>query len=182
MLISQKGCAPLPAILSTDSKTGGLPDLQEWTYLHIIISERVQIIPTCVTSECYNYPCLSWKNGHLFPALYKRSLSLGAFQPYWWCQVLEGIAPRPSSGSNSHSGESSFDLTSQIYVWTWGLKCNPVRSHKRSSQQVPVTLLVATIRVQELCECRGGRPGLSVLMSLTVSVDVKQHWTVLRLA
>ena len=33
----------------------------------------------------------------------------------------------------------------------------------------------ATIRVQELCESRGGRPGLSVLMSLTVSVDVKQH-------
>ena len=31
------------------------------------------------------------------------------------------------------------------------------------------------IRVQELCESRGGRPGLSVLMSLTVSVDVKQH-------
>ena len=30
-------------------------------------------------------------------------------------------------------------------------------------------------RVQELCQSRGGRPGLSVLMSLTVSVDVKQH-------
>ena len=30
-------------------------------------------------------------------------------------------------------------------------------------------------RVQELCESQGGRPGLSVLMSLTFSVDVKQH-------
>ena len=30
-------------------------------------------------------------------------------------------------------------------------------------------------RGQELCESRGGRPGLSVLTSLTVSVDVKQH-------
>ena len=30
-------------------------------------------------------------------------------------------------------------------------------------------------RVQEVCESRDGRPGLSVLMSLTVSVDVKQH-------
>ena len=30
-------------------------------------------------------------------------------------------------------------------------------------------------RVQELRESGGGRPGLSVLMSLTVSVDVKQH-------
>ena len=30
-------------------------------------------------------------------------------------------------------------------------------------------------RVQELCESRGGRPGLPVLISRTVSVDVKQH-------
>ena len=30
-------------------------------------------------------------------------------------------------------------------------------------------------RDQELCESRGGRPGLPVLMSLTVSVDVKPH-------
>ena len=29
--------------------------------------------------------------------------------------------------------------------------------------------------VQELCECRGGRPGLSVLTSLLVSVDVKLY-------
>ena len=35
-------------------------------------------------------------------------------------------------------------------------------------------------RVWELCESQGGRPGLPVLMSLTVSVDVKQHWTMLR--
>ena len=37
----------------------------------------------------------------------------------------------------------------------------------------------AASRVQELCESRGGRPGLSVLTNLMVSVDVKQHWTVL---
>ena len=30
-------------------------------------------------------------------------------------------------------------------------------------------------RVQELCESRGGRPGLSVPTSLMVSVDVKQY-------
>ena len=29
--------------------------------------------------------------------------------------------------------------------------------------------------VQELCESRGGRPGLSVLTSLLVSVDVKPY-------
>ena len=36
-------------------------------------------------------------------------------------------------------------------------------------------LLLLLVIVQELCESRGGRPGLSVLMSLMVSVDVKQH-------
>jgi len=35
--------------------------------------------------------------------------------------------------------------------------------------------IAADVRVQELRESRGGRPGLHVLMSLTVSVDVKQH-------
>ena len=30
-------------------------------------------------------------------------------------------------------------------------------------------------RVQELCDSHGGHPGFSVLMSLTVSVDIKQH-------
>ena len=29
--------------------------------------------------------------------------------------------------------------------------------------------------VQELCDSRGGRPGLSVLTSILVSVDVKQY-------
>ena len=36
------------------------------------------------------------------------------------------------------------------------------------------------LRAQELCESRGGRPGLPVLMSLMVPVDVKQRWTMLR--
>ena len=35
------------------------------------------------------------------------------------------------------------------------------------------------LRVQKLSESRGGRPGLSVLTSLMVSVDVKQHCTTL---
>ena len=38
-----------------------------------------------------------------------------------------------------------------------------------------ILILISTGRliVQELCESRGGRPGLSVLTSLLVSVDVK---------
>ena len=39
-----------------------------------------------------------------------------------------------------------------------------------------MNVLVTTLRVvQELCESRGGRPGLSVLTSLLVSVDVKVY-------
>ena len=41
-----------------------------------------------------------------------------------------------------------------------------------------ITLLDLSTRnviVQELCESRGGRPGLSVLTSLLVSVDVKLY-------
>ena len=34
---------------------------------------------------------------------------------------------------------------------------------------------IIIIIVQELCESRGGRPGLSVLTSLLVSVDVKLY-------
>ena len=37
----------------------------------------------------------------------------------------------------------------------------------------PEAKLNLTLIVQELCESRGGRPGLSVLTSLLVSVDVK---------
>ena len=37
----------------------------------------------------------------------------------------------------------------------------------------------ASFVVQELCESRGGRPGLSVLTSLLASVDVKIYCTML---
>ena len=40
--------------------------------------------------------------------------------------------------------------------------------------------LVSKSLVHELCESRGGRPGLSVLTSLLVSVDVKIYRTMLR--
>ena len=39
----------------------------------------------------------------------------------------------------------------------------------------PTWLRHAEHIVQELCESRGGRPGLSVLTSLLVSVDVKLY-------
>ena len=44
-----------------------------------------------------------------------------------------------------------------------------IRSH------IYVYRMYVCIIVQELCESRGGRPGLSVLTSLLVSVDVKNY-------
>ena len=40
---------------------------------------------------------------------------------------------------------------------------------------VIILMFLALLIVQELCESRGGRPGLSVLTSLLVSVDVKNY-------
>ena len=60
------------------------------------------------------------------------------------------------------------------------------KPHRPASDPTPdpttgiKVFVLPIVRVQELCESRGGRPELSVLTSLTVSVDVKQHRTVLR--
>ena len=41
--------------------------------------------------------------------------------------------------------------------------------------QIKVVIATSDFIVQELCESRGGRPGLSVLTSLLVYVDVKLY-------
>ena len=46
---------------------------------------------------------------------------------------------------------------------------------RQSSLDIIVSRASNYRRVQELCESRGGHPGLSVLTSLLVSVDIKQH-------
>ena len=53
----------------------------------------------------------------------------------------------------------------------------PALSHRAIQKALFVRL---ELIVQELCESRGGRPGLPVLTSLLVSVDVKIYCTVLR--
>ena len=82
----------------------------------------------------------------------------------------------------------------RVYVRAWTLCCfhslinistqtleRALTASVDSCAEIKVRVPAQPIhRVQELCESRGGRPGLSVLTSLTVSVDVKQHWTMLR--
>ena len=61
----------------------------------------------------------------------------------------------------------------------WIFKKRAVESHAINTND-NINLLILTAGgyvdiVQELCESRGGRPGLSVLTSLLVSVDVKNY-------
>ena len=63
----------------------------------------------------------------------------------------------------------------------WGLVSSAVVSINRYSHTLYIRNPANQAGiVQELCESQGGRPGLSVLTSLLVSVDVKIYCTVLR--
>ena len=59
---------------------------------------------------------------------------------------------------------------------TWG--CLPQSHDLRSPAPITWHKIACPnhLRDQELCENRDGRPRLSILMSLMVLVDVKQHW------
>ena len=58
-------------------------------------------------------------------------------------------------------------LSTQAVVRQFGVASWPVLSSVEVCHRTDI--------VQELCESRGGRPGLSVLTSLLVSVDVKLY-------
>ena len=58
--------------------------------------------------------------------------------------------------------------------------CTP-HHRSRSCDQLWSNLSVTSLsHSSKLCESRGGRPGLAVLTSLMVSVDIKLYWTMLR--
>ena len=68
-------------------------------------------------------------------------------------------------GGGGGGGEQSFYVPGEIKRRE--VELDPqVKPEKIMSREVKI--------VQELCESRGGRPGLSVLTSLLVSVDVKK--------
>ena len=53
----------------------------------------------------------------------------------------------------------------------WGLG----EMELRVGSNIMINFLYILLIVQELCESRGGCPGLSVLMNLLVSVDIKLY-------
>ena len=83
--------------------------------------------------------------------------------PQWFCR---GLFQTPALHTS----------TPFLIMWT-----NTSWSFSPQFQEV-YNLLVffSWVIVQELCESRGGRPGLSVLSSLLASVDVKNYWTMLQ--
>ena len=79
--------------------------------------------------------------------------------------------------------KSSVTLSCPCSHWPSCCSSHSARIIKLSVTLSRITAIhptVPTERVQELCESRGGRPGLSFLTSLMVFVDVKQYWTMLR--
>ena len=61
-------------------------------------------------------------------------------------------------------------------VWVKPRYVRPTYTQRFKTKALSAPVLI----FQELCESRGGRPGLSVLTSLMFSVHVKLYWTMLR--
>ena len=80
--------------------------------------------------------------------------------------------------ANCYTGDLNGKFCTLIAPIFWAWRANKAKS-KSGSPLILISWRVHN-RVQGLCESRGGRPGLPVLMSLVVSVDVKQHWAMLR--
>ena len=62
-----------------------------------------------------------------------------------------------------------------VYLSEDGLMFKSTARWLMQLQYVATTENIVSVIVQELCESRGGRPELSVLTSLRVSVDVKNY-------
>ena len=67
-------------------------------------------------------------------------------------------------------------LSERLHSRGWQTPGNHQRLKKNFEEQASNKTRVH----QELCKSRGGRPGLPVLISPMVSLDIKQHWTMLR--
>ena len=86
-----------------------------------------------------------------------------------WCQSTHVNVRRICPGKKNQK-----NLSSNNFGFIYADVSNVV-NYKRN-----VWYNLSCCIVQELCESRGGRPGLSVLMSLLVSMDVKIYWTMLQ--
>ena len=70
-------------------------------------------------------------------------------------------------------GEGAVILWSNRYIQATTTTTKQQQKKKEKKAYLRGSKESNTYIVQELCESRGGRPGMSVLMSILVSVDVK---------
>ena len=77
------------------------------------------------------------------------------------------LAPPPKKNTHTHYKELVTHTESHAQP------SKSARERRIALYKSDQQLIVIKLIVQELCESRGGRPGLSVLTSLLVSVDVK---------
>ena len=124
------------------------------------IKHHVYLLTSQTFKECANpvrAPDL-WLKGHGFESLQERQKNF----------ILQGQTQMHTNMSDGGIGTAVKKFRNSYWTGTsWG------QLWKRRKNES------GWIRVQELCESRGGRPGLSFLTSLMVSVDVKQYWTML---
>ena len=87
------------------------------------------------------------------------------------------ISPMASVDVKHYGRTSDPQSSGAVWTWRWAWPLIPHPIHPIPNK--PYGFHHGRVRVQELCESRGGRPGLFVLTNLVISVDVKQHWTML---
>ena len=136
----------------------------------------------CVLSavQCIWLFCLSVSVCHSFSL----SLSLSPVSPISSRAYMTAVYDVASKTARYRHGttvsaEASVDSASDASA-VLTRPCMPVQRRLKTSINRPCSLHCSSLIVQELCESRGGRPGLFVLTSLLVSVDVKNYRTVLR--
>ena len=129
------------------------------------------------------------------------SLPILMQESFWWWQCSDRYIislfphlhnPLPPFSPSLINLMVSVDIKHHVYLLIWGKRgsvfteqCTLVRISLAWLQDKAVytsrsSLDSLWIIVQELCESRGGHPGLSVLTSLLVFLDVKNYWTVPR--
>ena len=82
----------------------------------------------------------------------------------WFSIALRPRKPEGSLGRTAQDGHLDYHTAPEL-CYTWS----------KDQPFIARIALCTVFIVQELCENRGGRPELSVLTSLLVSVDVKNY-------
>ena len=178
-------------------------------FMYLVIYSRTWQVKALATQVCVLFvwcpsgssqlPCLmSWFNLFVFTMLllglfdFRRGRHISQLfsVPFVGFPQPCGLQYRTSSHchcSLSDGGPCYWPEWSHCIIYTnlasasrvfWHFLSTCRQQRERLSEKLSASQSGAAL-VQELCESRGGRPGLSVLTSLLVSEDVNLYWTML---